>query len=180
MKKWLKIWMLTMAFLATMTAVVSTGKVQADQDASKVVQVTITEYNGWNNNCTLEDYIFSFDASTQSQNQTTGHDIVCKFWNATGVAVTLQLQGDLTNLDGAIISSGNVKVTNGTWNDNPSDLGEETSVSGLAINGEYWQTLFNKTGNTIWDATWVNVEITVTVPGWTPNGTYEGTLVLTF
>ena len=41
MKKWLKIWMLSMAFVAAMTAVVSTGKVEAQSTANNQVQVVI-------------------------------------------------------------------------------------------------------------------------------------------
>ena len=180
MKKWLKLWMLAVAFVAAMTAVVSTGKVEATggQDNSKKVQVTINEYNSGNNTCELENYEFTFDASTEVQYQTTWHDITCKFWDSAASTVTLQLNQDLSNWS-AIISSGNVTLNNGTWTADPDTLGNGASYNGQ-INGSVWETLFNKVADKIWNATWANVQITVEVPGWTPHGTYQGTLVLTF
>lgn len=181
MKKWLKIWMLTMAFLAAMTVAVSTWKVNAEQDSTKKVEVSISDYNSGNNNCVLEDYTFSVEAKTEDQTVSTGHTISCIFWDASQKTVTLELSGDLSNWS-TIIPATWVKLTNATWVSTPDDIiqqqypheGGDTFIIGSGA------SLVTKFANKIGDATWTNVEISVTIPAWTPNGTYEGTLVLTF
>lgn len=177
--------MLAMAFLATMTAVVSTGKVSADPttDTSNIVRVSIDAYNGWVNSCSWSDYIFDLNASTQQQVVSINTWIVtCIFWNSTWKAVTLQLAGDLTHqsLEGVNIPKENIKLTNGTWTVDPSWLGSAGPSWKDTFYNEWWKTLFTKNANMIWDASGTNLSIEVTVPAWQPNGTYEWTLVLTF
>lgn len=173
--------MLAMAFLATLTAVVSTGKVNAGTDSTKKVQVVIADYNGWVNTCTLENYEFTFDAWTQDQTDTISHMIECKFWDASVKTVQLQLQDDLSN-GSTSIAKEHVTLSNTAWSYTPNDIAwSDTYVfQNQPFYASWGKSLFTKIENKIWDATWANVDITVTVPAWTPNGTYTGTLVLTF
>ena len=185
MKKWLKIWMLTMAFVAAMTAVISTGKVEATwEDTSNIVQVSIDAYNNWNTVCTWTSYYFNdLSASSEVQTGSRTGNITCVFWNRTGTSVTLQLSWDLVHRDDStlFIPRANVKLKNGTWTDTPTGI---VTVSTEASNAVEFHaspvTLVTKTANKIGDASGTNLEISLTIPEWQPNGTYEWTLVLTF
>lgn len=183
MKKWLKIWMLTMAFLAAMTTVISTGKVEAqaaDPDTSNYVRVSINAYNNWQNDCSGTNYIFNFTGSTQEQTDSKTGTITCVLGNKTWQAITLQLSWDLTaEWVDLPIPRGNISFTNGTWTRVPEDLGTAWEPWTSAF-GDTPKTLFNKAGNKIWDASGTNLTIEVKVPAWQPDGTYQGTLVLTF
>ena len=182
MKKGLKLWMLAVAFLATMTAVISTGKVEAEDNVNNEVTVEISSYNGGLNNCTWDNYFFSFSGTSSVQTGTTGGTIKCAFWSHSSWTVTLQLSWDLTNSDKITIPSSNVKIKNWTWTSAPETLGDGTSMSEFVNFGktDAIVTLYNKNDNKIWDATWTNIEIQVVVPEWQPDGTYTWTLVLTF
>lgn len=180
MKNWLKIWVVALAICATATTLASMNSVQAGQDTSKKVEVTIGEYNGWINTCQLEDYIFNFTGSTEDQTGSVSHEITCQFWDSSAKTVTLQLQNDLSNWSTGIAKE-NVKLSNVTWIDNPATI--HWSDNYAFTDADFYdmgQGLFTKIANTIWDATWTNVSISITVPAWTPNGTYTGTLVLDF
>ena len=181
MKKWLKLWMLTMAFVAAMTAVVSTGKVEAQSTANNQVQVEISPYNGGVNDCSWDDYQFYVSWSSAEQSAVISWNINCIFWKHDWWAVTIQLNWDLTSSDGHTISWNNVKIKNGAWTWTPSDLGAQDSSANDFINFvSTWASLFNKNSAKIWDASGTNIEIQVVVPAWQPNGTYSGTLVLYF
>lgn len=178
MKKWLKIWMLTMAFVAAMTAVVSTGKVSAEEGkSSNEVQVVIGKYNDWKNTCTWGNFLFNFDASIDEQHDSTWNVFECKFGESSQKAITLQLSWDLTSASGFVISWENVKLSNTVWTKNPDGIWNNTAIT--SWDAKSLQTLFNKNEKTIWDASWT-VTIDLTVPAWQPDGTYQGTLVLTF
>ena len=90
MKKGLKLWMLAVAFLAAMTAVVSTGKVAALSWDNKV-EVEISPYNWWVNDCSWSDYKFAFSGSAAVQTGTKTWYISCAFWQHAQIAVTLEL-----------------------------------------------------------------------------------------
>lgn len=178
MKKWLKIWMLTMAFVAAMTAVVSTGKVEAQSTANNEVQVVIGKYNDWVNTCSWGNFLFNFNASVDEQHDSTWNVFECKFGESSQKAITLQLSWDLTSTSGwFIISWENVKLSNTVWTKNPDGLWTNTAITSWYATD--YNTLFNKNAKTIWDASW-SVTIDITVPAWQPDGTYQGTLVLTF
>lgn len=180
MKKGLKLWMLAVALVATATAVISTWKVNADQDSSNQVQVVIGKYNDGNNTCSWGNFLFNFTASTEDQTDSTWNVFECKFGNSAQKTVTLQLQWDLTSTSGdvtSVISWSNVKVSNTVRTKTPDSLWSNTAINNSWATA--LQTLFDKAEKTIWDASWT-VNIEVTVPGWKPDGTYNGTLVLTF
>lgn len=182
MKKGLKLWMLAVALLATMTAVISTGKVEAENDTSNKVTVQIDAYNEWKTQCTWSSYTFNYESNFAEHTEVETWFVTCKFWNQTWSTVTLQLSWDLVhNTEASInIPKENVKLKNGSWNAIPTTLGtapSNTTYQDLSTNPV---TLFNKNIKLVWDASWTNLEIQVTIPAWQPGGTYEGTLVLTY
>lgn len=181
MKKWLKIWVVALAMLATVATLASTGNVKAE-DANNRVEVVIWQYNSGQNTCTGSDYHYVFTASTEQQEDTKTWSINCKFWNMSWQAVSIQLDGALTlESNSAVqIPAENVKLTNGTWVANPEKLADinQPGVSDSTITTS--TTLFNKANNTIGDADTNNIAIKVIVPAWQPDGTYNGTLVLSY
>ena len=180
MRKWLKIWMLAVALLATTTAIISTGKVNATTGDNKV-QVVIWQYNDWQNTCSWGNFYFNFNADTTGQTASTGNVFECKFWDPSQKTITLELSWDLKATTGEttyILSWENVKLTNEVWWMTPNGLWSNSTITTWDIKW-HTQTLFDKVDNMVWDASG-NVVIEVTVPAWQPGGTYEGTLVLTF
>ena len=179
MKKWLKIWMLAMAFLAAMTTVISTGKVNAETWDNKVT-VEISPYNGGVNSCSWDDYQFNFSWSADVQTGTISWNINCIFWKHWQQVVSIALEWALTSEESTIATS-QLKLKNGTWTWTPTDLGTQaTDAANFVLFDGDGVSLFNKAANKIWDASGTNIEIQIVVPAWQPNGTYTGTLVLTF
>ena len=181
MKKWLKIWVVALAMLATATTLLSTWKVEAENSNNKV-EVIIWQYNSGQNTCTWSDYHYFFTASTQEQHQTITWSVSCKFWKMAQQAVTVTLNGALvlsgdTSVD---IPTSNVLLTNGNWTVNPNSVRgtEPAALSDATFSSA--ATLFNKAWNTIGDANTEELAIKVIVPAWQPDGTYNGTLTLSY
>ena len=179
MKKSIKFWIAALSLLAMTTATfISTSKVEA---WTNKLTLTISAFNNWVNTCTWSDYTYNLTASTTSQTVTDKHDITCKLWETTSKNITLQLSWDLkwasTNV---VIPSSGIKLTNTGANrtSTPSDLGTWKAVSNATFSTA--QTLYSKNQNKIWTTTWTNVQIGITVPGWTPQDTYNWTIVLTY
>ena len=154
MKKGLKLWMLAVALVATMTAVISTGKVQAgegDLTANNQVQVVIWQYNSGQNTCSWGNFLFEFTASTEEQTGSTSNVFECKFWNSAQKTVTLQLDWDLTSTSGwYVISWENVKLSNTVWTKTPDTLWSNSSLEQVPARTS--QVLFGTAEKTIWDA----------------------------
>jgi len=185
MKKWLKIWVVALAIAATATTLISTGNVKAGNETDKQVIVTINQYNNWNSNCTWETYTLNFDASSAEQTKVDTGDINCVFGNKIDGAVSLLLSWDLVHTEDStiIIPRANVKLKNGTWTSVPTDLGSGVTTntsSFVNFHEGLGSALYNKNLNKIGDTTWANIEIQVTVPAWSPDGTYNGMLVLSY
>ena len=146
-----------------------------------LITVNIAALNSGQNTCSWEDYIFpNISALPTVQTISLAKRFSCVFWNVAEKAVTLQLSGDLKDWNGNVISWENVKLSNPEWTATPTALKNgSTYFSGQTFLWT-WQTLFNKVANKIWEAYWSGVEIKITIPAWTPDGIYEGTLVLTY
>lgn len=184
MKNWLKIWVVALAMLATVATLASTGSVKADDESNRVI-VNIGEYNDGQNTCTWSNYEYTFTGSTEMQTGSKSGTITCKFWNMSWQAVTLRLYGDLvlSGNGGVTIPSSHVFLTNSStdWNVSPDVVRGSTEGTTFELqNFTETKTLFNKSNNTIGDADSDNVVITVEVPAGQPNGTYNGTLVLSY
>lgn len=188
MKKWLKIWVVALAMFATVATLASTGNVRAEEEPStsswNIVKVIIGQYNSGQNTCTWSDYIYNFTASTETQSGTETHRIWCIFWDSSATPVTLQLTWDLllSGDETQTIPSTNVLLTNGTWYQNPEKVlntaGGNTTLSDVTFTTQ--QTLYYKAENAIGDARSNDVSIKVIVDAWQQDGTYNGTLVLTY
>lgn len=143
--------------------------------------VNIWQFNNWQNTCTWQDFIFSgIFASPTTITRNLVKTFQCAFGEMWQKAVTLQLQWDLTDWSGNVISSWNVKIKNSAWVWTPAWV-KWTAVS----TDEYtWLnktiTLFNKAENIIWIAEWTWIDIQIEIPWWTPDGTYNGTLILSY
>ena len=188
MKKWLKIWVVALAMVATVATLVSTGNVKAQEQEQETttqneVKVVIWSYNSGQNTCTWTDYIFQFTGSTEVQDATQFWSITCQFGKSAWQAVTLALGGDLV-LSGdssVVIPATGVLLTNGTWESTPDTIaGVEPADVDEAIFTWDGKTLYNKTGNAIGDANSQDIAIKVIVPAWQADGTYNGTLVLSY
>lgn len=181
MKNWLKIWVVALAMLATVATLASTGNVKAE-DANNRVEVIIWQYNSGQNTCTGSDYLYRFTASTEEQEDTKTWSINCKFWNMSWQAVSIQLNGPLVLEGNSAVSipAENVKLTNGTWTPNPGLVADATQPTVADSTITTSTTLFNKANNTIGDADTNDIAIKVIVPEWQPDGTYNGTLVLSY
>lgn len=143
--------------------------------------VNIAALNNGQNTCSWEDYIFpNISALPTVQTISLAKRFSCIFWNAAAKAVTLQLSGDLKDWNGNVISWENVKLSNPDWTAAPAVLKNGTTTFSEQTFLWNWQTLFNKVANKIWEAYWSGVEIKITIPAWTPDWLYEGTLVLTY
>lgn len=181
MKNWLKIWVVALAICATAATLVSTWNVKADNRDNKV-EVVIGQYNSGQNTCTWTDYLFNFTASTEQQSGTQVWTISCKFWNSSWQAVTLALDWDLElSTDNTVtIPSSNVSLTNGSWTSTPSSIAwtDPAAVSETEFTSA--KTLYNKKDNAIGDAKSEDITIKVIVDAWQPDGTYDGTLVLSY
>ena len=147
---------------------------------SKVI-VNIAEFNEWRNTCTWDNYVFNNIVAWPT---TVTWNLVktfqCAFWEAGGKAVTIQLSWDLEDWNGNTISSWNVKIKNSTWAATPSNVQSWTTAITTYTPLNQIVTLFNKTAWVIWRAEWSWVDIEITVLWWTPDGTYNWTLVLTY
>jgi len=146
-----------------------------------LITVNIAALNSWQNVCSWEDYIFpNITALPTAQTISLAKKFSCVFWNAAAKAVTLHLLWDLTDWNGNMIPWANVKLANPEWAATPTVLKDGTTIFSSTWFMWLWQTLFNKVGNKVWEAYWSGVEIEVTIPAWTPDGIYNGTIVLDF
>ena len=145
------------------------------------IVVNIAALNGGQNTCSGEDFIFpAITASPVVQTIKLAKKFQCIFWNAANKAVTLHLSGDLTDWNGNVIPWANVKLSNPEWTSTPTWLKNGTTAfSGQTFMWQ-WKTLFNKVENMIWEAQGSGVQIEITVPAWTPDGTYQWTIILDF
>ena len=147
---------------------------------SKII-VSIAALNSWNNTCTWENYIFpAISASPTVQTMSLSKKFQCVFWKAIQSSVTLLLSWDLTDENGNVISWENVRLKNPEWTSQPTVLKNGNTAFNFKTFMWLGATLFNKVWNKIWTAEWSGVEIEITVPWWTPDGTYNWTLVLTY
>ena len=145
------------------------------------ITVNIAEFNGWQNTCSGSNFFFSWiTAGTITTWYVLTWVFSCDFGNGwSHPLVTLQLSGDLKAWD-IILSGENVKMQNSEWTSRPTGLkSADTLIDEWKWLKNSTQTLFTKTANLIWVASWV-VSVQVTVPAWQPEGTYVGTLVLTY
>ena len=153
----------------------------SDDGWESLITVNIAALNSGQNTCSWEDYIFpNISALPTVQTISLAKRFSCVFWNAAAKAVTLQLSGDLKDWNGNVISWENVKLSNPEWTATPAVLKNWTTTFSGQTFLWTWKTLFNKVANKIWQAYWSGVEIKITIPAWTPDGLYEGTLVLTY
>ena len=145
------------------------------------VVVNIADFNEWRNTCTWDNYVFNNIVAWPT---TVTWNLVktfqCAFWEAGGKAVTIQLSWDLEDWNGNTISSWNVKIKNSVWTATPSNVQSWTTAITTYTPLNQIVTLFNKTAWVIWRAEWSWVDIEITVLWWTPDGTYNWTLVLTY
>ena len=143
--------------------------------------VNIAALNGGQNTCSGEDFIFpAITASPVVQTIKLAKKFQCIFWNAANKAVTLHLSGDLTDWNGNVIPWANVKLSNPEWTSTPTWLKNGTTAFSGQTFMWWWKTLFNKVENMIWEAQGSGVQIEITVPAWTPDGTYQWTIILDF
>ena len=146
-----------------------------------LIVVNIAAFNSWMNTCSGEDYIFSgITAGTTARSYDLSKTFQCAFWDAGQTTVTLQLSGNLTDQNWNSISSSNVKIKNLAWMSTPETLQWPSSEIVEYLPLSEIQTLFNKATYKIWTAEWTWVNIQITVPAWTPDGTYDWTLVLSY
>ena len=89
------------------------------------------------------------------------------------------MSGDLVADGDRVISGSNLMMKNSEWTVSPVWLKFADTLINAWSALTATQTLFQKTANLIWVASWV-VEVQLTVPGWTPDGTYNWVLVLTY
>ena len=184
MKNWLKIWVVALAICATAAALLSTGNVQAQSNSDKKVEVVIGQYNSGQNDCTWDDYLIHFDASTVDQTGSDTWHIECKFGdkNETPVSLGLQWALELSGNTSVTIPTSRVLLTNGTWTTTPEGI--EKAAAPVFTEQEFaWadvKELFTKKVNTIGDANGTDIVITVGVSAWQPDGTYNGVLVLSY
>ena len=90
------------------------------------------------------------------------------------------MSGDLTDWNGNVIPWANVKLSNPEWTSTPTWLKNGTTAFSGQTFMWWWKTLFNKVENMIWEAQGSGVQIEITVPAWTPDGTYQWTIILDF
>ena len=143
------------------------------------VIVNIAEFNWWQNTCTWSNFIFeNIQADKTSRDYELTWVFECAFWDSQSKTVTLQLSGNLVADGDRIISGSNVQMKNSEWTSSPVWLKFANTLNAYqALTAT--KILFQKTGSMIWRASWV-VSIQITVPAWTPDGTYNWTLVLTY
>ena len=144
------------------------------------VIVNIAEFNWWQNTCTGSNYIFE---NIQADKVDNDYELTwvfeCAFWNSQSKTVTLQLSGNLVADGDRVISGANVQMKNSEWTSSPVWLKFANTILNTYQALTATKTLFQKTGSMIWIASWV-VSVQITVPAWTPDGTYNWTLVLTY
>ena len=143
------------------------------------VIVNIWQFNWWQNTCTWSNFIFeNIQADKTSRDYELTWVFECAFGDSQSKTVTLQLSGNLVADGDRVISGVNVQMKNSEWTSSPVWLKFANTLSAYqALIAT--KTLFQKTGSMIWIASWV-VSIQITVPAWTPDGTYNWTLVLTY
>ena len=143
--------------------------------------VNIAEFNWWQNTCSGSNYIFeNIVAWTSTGTHTLSWVFQCAFGNGrSSSTVTLQLSGDLVADGDRVISGSNLMMKNSEWTVSPVWLKFANTLISTWSALTATQTLFQKTANLIWVASWV-VEVQLTVPWWTPDGTYNWVLVLTY
>ena len=143
--------------------------------------VNIAEFNWWQNTCSGSNYIFeNIVAWTNTGTHTLSWVFQCAFGNGrSSSTVTLQLSGNLVADGDRVISGSNLMMKNSEWTVSPVWLKFADTLISTWKALTATQTLFQKTANLIWVASWV-VEVQLTVPGWTPDGTYNWVLVLTY
>ena len=156
------------------------GSSSSEGGDSEIV-VNIAALNGGQNTCSGEDFIFpAITASPVVQTIKLAKKFQCIFWNAANKAVTLHLSGDLTDWNGNVIPWANIKLSNPEWTSTPTWLKNGTTAFSGQTFMWLWKTLFNKVENMIWEAQGSGVQIEITVPAWTPDGTYQWTIILDF
>ena len=145
------------------------------------IVVNIWQFNNWQNTCTWQDFIFAdIVASPTTITRNLVKTFQCAFGEMWQKAVTLQLQWDLTDWSGNVISSWNVKIKNSAWVWTPAWVKWNAVSTDSYTSLSNTITLFNKASNIIWIAEWTWVDIQIEIPWWTPDGTYNGVLVLSY
>ena len=145
------------------------------------IVVNIAAFNWWKNTCTGENYIFSWIVAGPSLiTRALTKTIQCAFWESRATSVTIQLSWDLVDENGNTISSWNVKIKNSARISTPLWVKSSDNVIATYTWLNNTITLFNKAANVIWTAEWSWVDIQLEILWWTPNGTYNWTLVLTY
>jgi len=153
----------------------------AENEWDSEIIVNIAEFNWWQNTCSGSNFIFeNIVAWTNTGTHTLSWVFQCAFWNGrSSSTVTLQLSGDLVADGDRVISGSNLMMKNSEWTVSPVWLKFANTLIDTWRALTATQTLFQKTANLIWVASWV-VEVQLTVPWWTPDGTYNWVLVLTY
>ena len=143
--------------------------------------VNIAEFNWWQNTCTWSNFLFeNIVAWTSTGTYTRSWVFECAFWNGkSSPIVTLQLSWNLVASWDRVISWSNLEMINSEWTVTPGWLKFAQTLSETYKALTATQELFHKSADLIWVASWV-VTIKLTVPWWTPDGTYNWTLVLTY
>jgi len=158
----------------------STSDLPSEGGEPQVI-VNIAEFNWWQNTCSGSNFIFeNIVAWTSTGTHTLSWVFQCAFGNGrSSSTVTLQLSGNLVADGDRVISGSNLMMKNSEWTVSPVWLKFANTLIDTWRALTATQTLFQKTANLIWVASWV-VEVQLTVPWWTPDGTYNWVLVLTY
>ena len=145
------------------------------------IMVNISDFNSWQNTCTGSNFLFeNIVAWTSTGTYTRSWVFECAFGNGkSSPIVTLQLSWNLVASWDRVISWSNLEMINSEWTVTPGWLKFAQTLSETYKALTATQELFHKSADLIWVASWV-VTIKLTVPWWTPDGTYNWTLVLTY
>ena len=145
------------------------------------VIVNIADFNSWQNTCSGSNFLFeNIVAWTSTGTYTRSWVFECAFGNGkSNPTVTLQLSWNLVASWDRVISWSNLEMKNTEWSVTPWWLKFAQTLIDTWHALTETQILFKKSTDLIWVASWV-VTIQLTVPWWTPDGTYNWTLVLTY
>jgi len=165
MKKFTKIWLLSLALAACLTVL----KANATTMDTKTVSLSLT---AWSNSCTIQNYNFgSFNVSVNDQSlEPQAQDVECTFLENAQGYVNIQL-ANLTATEWTITADNfefSVDAANAVW-----------LISNLSATatGAFPRQIYVKEANKLWSWS-TKMAIKGTIPGWTPAGTYQGNLDL--
>lgn len=167
MKKFTKIWLLSLALVGCLVAL--NASAASETAATKQVQLVITD---WENTCTASNYDLSgYTVSSSDQTiKTDTHAVTCEFLDSAATNISFQLT-DLKNA-----SNNPIGYANFTWDVSNVDTNWTlNSWHTASITFATPSSVYDKVVNTAWVWTW-DLTIGGTIPGWTPAGTYTWNL----